>query len=624
MVNIKTPVKNYITDIYMMAGLILIGILCLWYQVFYGSSVNDLALFNIFSYSANALLFNDPSSFTINREVASVIPALSMPLTYAPGIYAITKLISLINESHLTMNFVLLFLQLLNIFFLYFLLRKVSNRFISFSLTLFLIAYTSHVVVVVDSFIQPLLSMILYLLVLRDEKKNYPIIFICGILAGMVWFIRQNTGLFLSCSIITWLLFSHLSINDGKTKSGRIFLLTIILGYLVCGILLIKIIGHIDDKIWYALCYLVFWGFFLKYILERKNIGLDIAEFIKDAGLFLLPIFIIIACWFYAFGKIVGLGKYFHTQYLLPFNFIDVFQYPISFHLNLAWKGFLQNIVQGGLRSLFDSFMFLMRWGALFLIPFVFNCLFVAYGIFQVITKKTIDKLDLKMIAFPVIGIFVFYPIESYWILSSKLIIFFLPLAYFLNKLFPKRDLALYPICFIFLILASPRILTMPFNYAKGEYSKRYALYKPVSKKENLRLPNDICTQLQKAINLIQNTVGNSRVYIVNSYTDMEMLYSLINYKYPNYYVYLRKDAMNDAANRDLMDRLAGYPYILINQRDLWEYQSNRGEYLARRVSISDAIMEYIVRNYIIVARYDKPDNVKDGSFASFFIMQNK
>lgn len=618
------PVKNSIIDICIMIGLVLIGIMCLWYQVFYGSSVNDLAIFNIFSYSANRLLFNDPSSFAINREVASVIPALSMPLTYPPGIYVITKLISLINESHLTMNFVLLFLQLLNIFFLYSLLRKVSNRFISFSLTFFLIAYTSHVVVVVDSFIQPLLSMILYLLVLRDEKKNYPVIFICGILAGMVWFIRQNTGLFLSCSVITWLLLSHLSINDGKTKSGRMFLLTIIFGYLVCGILLIKIIGHIDDKIWYALCYLVFWSFFLKYILERKNIGLNIAEFIKDACLFLLPIFIIITCWFYAFGKIVGLGKYFYTQYLMPFNFIDVFQYPISFHLNLAWKGFLQNVVQGGLRSFFDSFMFLMRWGALFLIPFVFNCFFAGYGIFQITTKEIIDKYDLKMIAFPIVGILAFYPIESYWILSTKLIFFFLPLAYFLNKLFAKRYIVLYSICFIFLILASPRLLAMSFSYVNGGYSKRYASYKPVSKKENLRLPDDICTQLQKAINLIQNTVGNSKVYIVDSYMDMEMLYGLTNYKHPNYYVYLRKDAMNDAANQDLMNRLEGYPHILINQRDLHEYQSNRGQYLARRVSISDAIMEYIVRNYTIVARYDKPGNVKDGSFADFFIMQRK
>ena len=565
----KDSISQRITDISIVIILILLAAAYLWHQTFYTPSTSALVNFSTFSYVANEVLFNSSSSLAINPEIAEVVPVESMPLLYPPGIYIITKLISYIKDNQLTMHLFIFSLQLLNVGLIYILLRKVADKFISFSLAFFLLVYTSCVVVVVDSFIQPLLALILLLLVSTREKENYAFTLLgCGLLTAAVWLIRQNVGLFLCCVVLIWLNISSVHLTNTGKSSGRLFLWALVAIYILCGLLVLRIIGSVEDKIWYVLCYLMFWGALSIYIFRRKDVGLNLSRFVKNISLFLLPLFLVLAFWFYSFGNVVGLRNYLHIQFILPFSFINVFYYPLFFHLNLAWNGFVEGITQGGMFSIYDGFQSLMRWGVLFLIPFVINFGFAGYILFQAIVKTSVSKQDMAIASLGIVGILSYYPIESAWILSSKLVLFFLPCAYLLGKMsFTKRRLA-YAVCLVFFLLGLPPALKTAVRYLT--YDKREASYMPVCEKVGLKLPPETAVQLSNAINLIKNTIDSSRFYIVDSYTDLEMFYGLTNYKHPNYYIFLRKDAMTRVAEQDLIKRLEDYPYILINQQDYW------------------------------------------------------
>src|SRR3989338_5653932 len=129
--------------------LVLFSAIHLWHQLWYAASVNDLVIFNTFSYVAKYVLFQAPHSFALNPEIATVVPVEAMPLLYPPGIYLLTKLVSLAGDTQLTMHILIFIINLLNSVMVYSLLRKVANRLISFSASLFLIVYTASIVVVV-------------------------------------------------------------------------------------------------------------------------------------------------------------------------------------------------------------------------------------------------------------------------------------------------------------------------------------------------------------------------------------------------------------------------------------------------------------------------------------------
>ena len=357
----------------------------------------------------------------------------------------------------------------------------------------------------------------------------------------------------------------------------------------------------------------------------RKDIGINLSNLIKKIRLFLIPLILILGYWFYTFGSVVGIKNYLYLQFLMPFEFVKVFEYPISFHINLAYSEFIKGVINGTIKSFYLGFVSLMNWGILFLIPFIFSCFSVGYVCIQTIRKKVFNIQDLQMASLPAVGILMFYPIESFGIVSTKLIAFFIPFAYFLSKLCNNSQKVLYRVSLLVLIVSFPFLVIKIAKNVYSYYFGQYSSYVSFNNSRDIKLPPDKARELKKTVNLIKNTVGQSKFYIFDSFTDLEMYYNLVDYKHRNYYMFLRRDTINHVAIKNILKMLEEYPYILINQMDYSLYTSKDNLYLSGGKygrSIPNELMEYVTKNYEIVARYDKPENLNDDFLSNFYILK--
>lgn len=613
-------------DILIISILIFLTVINLWIPTFYVKSSYGIVNFNDFSYESKRLLFDPDSIISLNKDIAGFPPAESLEgLLYPPGLFYITKMLSLVRDNQLTMHIFILLLQIVTVSFTYLSLRKVSTKIISISFTIFLIFYATSITVVLDTFIQPLLAITLFmLLTFKDTGKNRYLL-ILGILTGSIFFIRQNVGLFLTNAVITWLLISSIFFNAEERDKKRWFLWIITVIYLILGFIIIKTINNVDDKIWYVLCFIIFWLMFSIGLYYRKDIGINLSDFIKKIRLFLIPLILILGYWFYTFGSVLGIKNYLYIQFLMPFKFIKVFEYPICFHLNLAYNEFIKGVISGTIKSVCIGFISLMNWGVLFLIPFTFSCFSVGYICIQMIRKKTFNIPDIQMASLPAVGILMFYPIESFGIVSTKLIVFFIPFAYFLSKLWNNNQKVLYRVSLLVLIVSFPFLVIKIARNVYYSYSGKYNSYISISDKADIKLPPDKARELKKAVNLIKNTVGQSKFYIFDSFTCLHMYYNLIDYKHKNYYIFSRGDTLDQASIRKILEMLEDYPFILINQMDYSLYTSKDNLYLSGGKygrSIPNELMEYVTKNYAVIARYDKPNNIDDNFLSNFYILE--
>lgn len=603
-----------------LALLVLLSVVHLWHQVWYVASANDLVIFNTFSYVAKYVLFLAPHSFILNPEVARVVPVEAMPLLYPPGIYLLTKLVSFMGDTQLTMHIFIFVINLLNSVMVYSLLRKVANRFISFSAAFFLMVYTASIVVVVDSFIQPLLTLVLLCIVNAQGKRRQAMFLCAGLLNGLIWIFRQNTGLFLFATLAAWIFFLNLSVSGPPARVRRYAMWAIVCAYLLCGVAAARIMTYADDRVWYMLCYLLLWGAVAFYALRNKTISLAIDKFAKDAFSLALPVIALIAIWLWYFHGIMDIRRYLYIQYVLPFKFIDVFEYPVSFHLGLAFAALRQAVFKGGLPEFLHAGTSFMRWGFFFLLPLAANLFFVSKLISGVLSKNKIDMRESGIISLPVVGILMIYPVESFWILSSKAILFFFAAAYFLQDLHKKHKMYANAVCVFLLLFCIPRIGIFVYRCAAGQYQRRYDGYMPVSAKSDVKLPAENAGELIKSILLIRQEVKNERFYVVDSFSGMEMYYGLTGYRHPNFYIYLRKDCLNDEAIADLLAVLKTTPYLLINKRDYDGYLSDKAAYVSRKRSIHPLVMDEIISRYRPVTLYQKPQGLGDPWICDFYI----
>ena len=599
---------------------IVLGFIYLIYPVFNVISISDLAIFHTFSYVANNVIFNKPGSFSINPEIAKAIPVESMPLLYPPGIYIITKLFTAIKDTQVAMNILILILQLISIWLSYILFRRISSVLVSFSLSLFLTAYIGCITVVVDSYIQPLLVLLLVLLIYEWKGMGRTIVFsLIALIVGAIWIIRQNVGLFIASMVFTWIFISNITPNDGGRPKGRLVLKLFTVLYLLCGLIALSVIRSLDGKIWYMSGYFIFFTSLTCYVLMNKSVGLRTRQMAREALFFMGPLLFLLTIWICWFGNTVGVKNYLYAQYIMPFHFINVFERSIFTHFDQSIAAFTDALRSYSPQRMYGGFQFLIRWGVLFFIPMVCNIAFAGYAAFKILTRKGISVDDLKIISLPMVGILACYPIESFWILSTKLIIVFLVIAYFLNKLYAKNRAIANAICAICVISSLITISVTFIGWVKREKS-----YRPVSEEIDIKLPASSAAELARAVNLIKGTIKNDRFYILDSYTDLEMYYGLIDYKYANFYIYVRRDCMNTSSEADLINALTKCQYVLINEEDYTEYQSHRDEYTKKPRSIGESVMKHVTGNYDIYEKYIRPKEVKDIWLSNFYLLKKK
>ncbi|MEW5693347.1 MAG: hypothetical protein AB1765_08625, partial [Candidatus Hydrogenedentota bacterium] len=323
--------------------------------------------------------------------------------------------------------------------------------------------------------------------------------------------------------------------------------------------------------------------------------------------------------WILYFGAVIGFDEYLYNIFLVPFKHRTVYEYSFLFHIKLGVEhlvGFISNL---NLAEIYGFF----RWTGNFIIFFVINMFVSIFISYNLLKKKTYNPVDLKLSVLSIIGILMCYPVESYWILISKYIVFILVFSYFFDKILLKsRFIFILIICFA-LFYSVPLISSQFIKICRGVYSD----YKIVNERADFKLPPQKADELKKSIAIINKTVSNKKYYVVDSFTDMEMLYNLTYYNHKNYYIFLRRDCLTPQAISDLINRLKDYLFIIINQKDYDLYVSKDKDYLSGGPylrTISEELMNYIVNNYLIIDQYNRPEELKDPFITDFYILKRR
>jgi hypothetical protein len=197
--------------------------------------------------------------------------------------------------------------------------------------------------------------------------------------------------------------------------------------------------------------------------------------------------------------------------------------------------------------------------------------------ILAVIRYKTKSSIELKryaeIISLGIIGIFMFFPLEGYHILSTKLFLFIFILSYILKPYVDKWRL---PIAIVLIILLIPHVLNSFIKLAKLPQIATSYGSETLQRVIGLPIEKRLSEELDKQIATIQRSVGGQKYYVIDSSgMTLTSLLALVNNKYPQYYLEMRKGIFNNEVIAAIKGDLTQMPYVIVNKNDFERYENN-------------------------------------------------
>ena len=317
--------------------------------------------------------------FTAGWEISpglvhTLITPSNAALIYPPGLYIIIKLLSLTSVFKIVLfNF---FVQLMVPILFYELLRTRTNTTIAFFMAVFSVLFmTDAGWWAPDFIIQALMLPIFFIFVYKDGVflKNHQLLFVLGILTGLIILLKHNIGIFFTIVCATILLFQCIRLNksDGKNYWINIlFTVFIFFGFFAFGLIFASRLPHTDEFLFYILPYFIFLAFLWQFLENREQ-----SFSLRDALILMFPFglgaSIIPISVFLWFGSKIGYADYASSLFGMGFQYIQIWDHGILGVISIYFNPF------GSVSSVFLSPISL----AMFIFPFIVNC-YVIYCIY--------------------------------------------------------------------------------------------------------------------------------------------------------------------------------------------------------------------------------------------------
>lgn len=510
-------------------------------------------------YIANNLMF---SNFGLSEGfIHSIISPANAALILPPGIYILIKLFSLTSVFSIVLfNFLV---QLIVPIFFYELLRTRTNTIIAFFFAVFSVFFmTDASWWAPDFIIQVLMLPIFFFFVYQDGKylNRYSTLFLLGLPTGFLIILKHNIGIFFCIVCATILLFQcikPLQIETKKNLLNKVFTTIVFFGFFIFGIIFGLRLPNADEYIYYLVPFFLFlillWCF-----LVRRNQVFDIRATLTKvipfgAGAAILPVSV-----FFWFGSQIGYGNYAYSLFGMGFQYLKIWDRGITGVIELYFTP-----LNGSISSLLLSPIFLI----LFILPFVVNC-YGLYCIYQQ-SKKPQEISDNKIysvVAIGILSIFMFFPLEGFHILTTKLFIYFFVLFTLMLVFSPSLIkyatylailIGIFAACIIGITFMST--LSTPSDTGVSELKTSIGI--PVSK--------GITGELKNQIVLIDGTIHGEPYYIIDgSGAGLFYLASIIPNKYPQYYIEMRPGIMDQEVTGKILQDISGMNYVIVRTVD--------------------------------------------------------
>lgn len=562
--------------------------------------------FPLESFYLTRLLFE---SFSVRPDIVETLAHPSnAALIYPPGLYLFCILSGKVSGLYWT----LFVFQLAVGPLFYRLSAKVLSR--TGALVLALLAtyyFTRTNWWAPDFLIQPL--MLFGLLLLLSHRLRRGTIFhliLLGQIAGLVILLKHNIGVFFTILCGTWLFLNNFRpVADTLQPRGTAPVSIIMVGFFA----FIPVFGgrllFLDEWVFYLLPYTAFWVLFVVF-LRQGSLVFDLPRFLRNSAIFSASALLLPSLIFITFGSVIGYGRYWHSLFGMGIKFLPIWDH-----------GILNKIVQyfssGGAANLYNSLVVT----GLFLLPLVAN-LFAVWCVGKVVVSKqwaVRRKLALFRVAgLGVMGALMFFPLEGYHILSSKLFLFIFVTAYFLRRFHPR---AIVPIGCVLALMLLP-VLALGGYRAVSALKMETASGSPALQRViGMPMQRDIAAELDRQIEVIRRSVQGQPYYVIDSSGGSLIgLAMLEDNRLPQYYIEMRPGTLDKEVVEAIKMDLAKRQYVVVNADDY----ANKNE--AEMDAGLHQVINYIDKHYVLIDSYTKPKASSDtiSAMKNFLVMKRR
>ncbi len=563
--------------------------------------------FPLVAHYASSLLFSDG---WIRGDLANaLVSPANGALIYPPGIYLAT----LYLPSAVSLFYALFALQFVVPLLLYRMLSACTSPTVALlAASLGLFFFTRSDWVAPDFVIQPFM-MITLLLLLPTERRTtvsslMPVV--AGLLTGIVMVFKQNIGVFLAilCGTLFFLA-SFRAQQPGTVLRGRREAFSLLSGFCVFALVFGSRLLHWDEIPYYLLPYVVFWLLFVAF-LRSSPLSFDVAGFTRQSLVYGTFTLLLPAAVFLAFGSIVGYGRYWHALFGMGLKFLHIWDHGIV--------GMIRNQVSfASLTTTYQS----LAMAPLFVMPLAVNAMAVgclcADSITPAMTFAT-RLLHFRVAALGIMATFMFFPLEGYHILSTKLFIYVWVGLFFLERSLPRAvpaaatmmALALVPV--VIHALSRP-VAILRMETATGTPDLQQVIGMPMQK--------DIARELASQVDVLRRTILGAPYFIVDSSGGILIaLAALVDTVLPQYYIEMRNGILDREVTEAIKTEIATRPFVVVNADDFERRNASETDPYLRE------IIAFIGQRFTAVDLY-RPPVPKPASFhhlLGFIIMKNR
>lgn len=567
-------------------------------DIFFINSFPSLA-FPLNSIYISNLLFHD---FSLNNHI---INTLSIPsnasLIYPPGIYILSKIFTSVHDI-----VIFLFLwQALVPILLYKLFISYSSRIIAFIISIFASYYLTAVNWWSPDFIIQPLMILIVLIIAKNTSLTMRNIILLGILSSIIFIFKHNIGVFLGILIGVIILFNSMTVKIATLKE-KITLSVVFLGFLIFGLVFMSKVIYFDEIVFFLFPYFIFLGI-TTYIIMKRKYGLDIPKFILHVSIYSFVTLFLPSIIFAVVGEKFGYANYWHSLFGMGLDYLHIWDHGIVGIIKLKLNfSSMKMIAASGLKA------------SLYLLPLIINIMSLIF-LTQLIRKNEKDILTiLKIVSMGMMASFMFFPLEGYHILSTKLFIFIFVLLYITKN----RALKQKVIASFFLFFIVPGMIYSGYkinNFSTTEFTSGTV---ELQKVIGMPIDKEIADQLIQQIKVIkQSTRGNGYYTLDTAGITLIGLSALTNNPFLQYYMEMRSGILKEDAVSAIKNEMEAAEYVIVRETD---YD------LSVNGTIEDIYFNNIItfarQNYIVIAKYEKPQEYskKLNQIHNFYVLKYK
>lgn len=530
-------------------------------------------------YIATRLMFSN-GAISINPAGASTIPILSnVAYAYPPGLYALIVALGLTSVGRIFAFLVLV--EGLVPLLLYRLLQTVTHRALALAYAAFAVFYCVNTAWWSPDFvIQPLL--IALVLILLSSRHKLERVALAGFLTSLVMLLKHNEGIFTGIMCGSFLFAGSLRESGGR---GRPWLWLVLGLHFLFFPVFLRQTAHLDSAVFYLLPYALLWGGVAAWVWRREGVGLDAAGFLREAGVFSLAALLLPLLVFHRFGQVLGHGRYFAMLFSLGMEKKGIWERGIAGVIRMSTAG----------RHGFSGAWFSAVLALLFWTPFLANL----FALWRLRETRTDFLERLRMAALGVMGAFVLYPLEGYHILETKLFLSFVALFYFLGTLPERRRRATETALALLLLAPAAKAVARGYRPYRGPT----ALGGPdLRERVGVKVPAELARELDRQVETLRRAAPGPYYVIDSSGETLVSLAAIVDNGFPQYYVEMRLNAMDDRVADAVIAGLETTPYAVVNAADVERFEAG-----VRRDPPFDRVMAFVEKRFAAKERYDAP-----------------